>query len=537
MDVDERTNRLLMIGRDEQLDIVESLIDILDVEQQDLRSLRLYEIQHADAQDVVAKLEQLGVITAARTGTTTRPSTTRITQPTPIPGTQPSSSQEFTAEEPQVIVIESTNSLLVNATAEQHLRIATIIGYVDSEPEQASTNYAVYPLESQDPEEMAKVLNQLIQETVESKDPTGKVVGTTVTKKTEEAITIIPDKNTFSIIAYANKKNQQWIESLIRQLDKRRPQVLIDVTLVEVSKNDEFNLDLDIVTKYPSISSVGAKGYVGLIKDTTDPANITTSIWDARSKSGSGTAFYADNHIQALLTAMNTKNYGRVLAKPKLLVNDNETGTIATQVQTAIVSPLVTVIPGAAGSNATSALSVSTQTYTSQIKLEIKPHISEGNLLRLEVTMNRTDFGDLKNYNLTVGENSLTGPIPPDLLSSDVKTVITVPDDRTIILGGLEKLKQNKVGTKVPILGDLPLVGGLFRQTANKDSQNRLYVFVKANILRPEEKGMQSDIVRISDKNRQEFEKHEKQMQDYEDWPGIKPTPMDPKKIFDPNEK
>jgi type II secretory pathway component GspD/PulD (secretin) len=182
-------------------------------------------------------------------------------------------------------------------------------------------------------------------------------------------------------------------------------------------------------------------------------------------------------------------------------------------------------------------LSVSTQTYTSQIKLEIKPHISEGNLLRLEVTMNRTDFGDLKNYNLTVGENSLTGPIPPDLLSSDVKTVITVPDDRTIILGGLEKLKQNKVGTKVPILGDLPLVGGLFRQTANKDSQNRLYVFVKANILRPEEKGMQSDIVRISDKNRQEFEKHEKQMQDYEDWPGIKPTPMDPKKIFDPNEK
>jgi type II secretory pathway component GspD/PulD (secretin) len=315
---------------------------------------------------------------------------------------------------------------------------------------------------------------------------------------------------------------------------------LIDVTLVEVTKNDEFNLDLDLLTKYPSISGVGTKGLekVGLISSTTDPASITTSIWAARSTSGSGTAFYADNHIQAFLTAMNKKGYGRVLAKPKLLVNDNEKGTIATQVQTAIVSPVTTIIPGSTTTTATGVTSVSTATYTAQIKLEIKPHISEGNLLRLEVTMNRTDFGDLnKTYTLNAGGNPLTGPIPPDLLSSDVTTVITVPDDRTIILGGLEKLNQTKGGTKVPILGDLPLVGGLFRKTANTDSQNRLYVFVKANILRPEEKGIESDIVRISDKNRKEFERREKEMQNYEDWPGIKPTPMDPKKIFDSNEK
>jgi general secretion pathway protein D len=539
IDVDERTNRLLMIGRDEQLDIVESLIDILDVEQQDLRSLRLYQIQHADAQDVVAKLEQLGIITTARTGTTTRPSTTRITQPAPIPGAQPSSSQEFTAEEPQVIVIESTNSLLVNATAEQHLRIATIIGYVDSEPEQASTNYAVYPLENQDPEEMAKVLNQLIQETVESKDPTGKVVGTTVTKKTEESIVIIPDKNTFSIIAYASKKNQQWIESLIKQLDKRRPQVLIDVTLVEISKNDEFTFDLDLVTKYPSISSVGNLGVASYLKSPlslTDPNARNKRIWDASSTAGQGKAFYADNHVQALLTAMDKKGYGRVLAKPKLLVNDNEEGTITTKETQTIVSAQSSVMVGSSGTGSSTA-SVSKDPYTAEIKLGIKPHISEGDLLRLEVSMIRTDFRARPDYSLDIGEGKLSGPSPPDLLTSDVKTVITVPDNRTIILGGLERLNQTKGGTKVPILGDLPLVGGLFRSTANTDSQNRLYVFVKANILRPEEKGIQSDIVRISDKNRQEFEKREKQMQDYEDWPGIKPTPMEPKKVLDADEK
>ena len=134
-------------------------------------------------------------------------------------------------------------------------------------------------------------------------------------------------------------------------------------------------------------------------------------------------------------------------------------------------------------------------------------------------------------------QGPLTGPTPPDLLTSDVKTIITVPDDRTIILGGLERLNQIKGGTKVPILGDIPFIGALFRNTANTDSQSRLYIFVKANILRPEEKGIESDIDRISDQNREEFEKHEKAMQDYQDWPGLKPKPMEPEKILDPDVK
>ena len=328
IDVDDRTNRLLMIGYDEQINIVNGLINTLDVEQQDLRSLRLYEIQYADAQDVVTKLEQLGIITAGRARTTTPTRTTipgrMITQPTlPIqpPGPAGAASQaaaqasigELLSEEPQIIVIESTNSLLVNATKEQHFQITTIIGYVDNEPKQASTNYVVYPLESQDPEEMATVLNKLIQETVENRDPTGKVVSTSVTRKTEEDIIIIPDKNTFSIICYASKKNQQWVESLIKQLDKRRPQVLIDVTLVEISKNDDFTLALDLVTKYPSIPLVGNLAKIALI----DPNEKTgRRVWGARSTSGAGgTAFYADRDIQALLTAVSNKGYGRVIGE------------------------------------------------------------------------------------------------------------------------------------------------------------------------------------------------------------------------------
>jgi len=558
LDVDERTNRILMIGLPEQLDIVEELIGILDVEQQDLRSLRLYEIQHVDAEEVVKKLQELGIITAGQlaAGRTTRtyqqqqqqqsglqrptpgtpPAGARITE-TPVASTTGTGEMEPLTEEPQVVTIESTNSLLVNATAEQHLRIATIIGYVDNEPEQATINYVVYPLENQDPEDLAKVLNDLISQTIERTDAAGKIERTT-TRTTEEDITILADKNTFSIIVYANKRNQQWIESLIRQLDKRRPQVLIDVTLVEISKNDDFTLDLDLVTKYPTIPLVGG-GQVGFVGTVTSA--MEKRLWEASSISGTGgKAFYNDEHIQALLGAMNKKGYGRILAKPKLLVNDNEKGTINTSRIQTIVSPKTTVIPGSGVSNSTATVDVSTKEYTEEIKLDITPHISEGDLLRLEISMTRTDFNPRDDYELTIPSGTggtsgtLKGPTPPDLLTSNVQTIITVPDQRTIILGGLEKLNQTKGGTKVPILGDIPIVGGLFRNVSNTNAQNRLYIFVKANVLRPETKiSEEADIVKISHKGRAEFEKHEEEMQKYEDWPGIKPKPMEPVKILE----
>ena len=146
-------------------------------------------------------------------------------------------------EQPIVVIIESTNSLLVNATPEQHDQIASIISYVDTETLARAVPYEIYYLENQDPKDLAEVLTKLIQETI--KDKEGKVER--VVKKTEEEIVIVPDENTFAIIVYASKKNQEWIKKLITSLDRRRPQVLIDCTLVEIQRDDTFEYDLSIV--------------------------------------------------------------------------------------------------------------------------------------------------------------------------------------------------------------------------------------------------------------------------------------------------
>jgi type II secretory pathway component GspD/PulD (secretin) len=537
LDADERTNRVLIIGLDEQMNAVEELIDTLDVEQQDLRTMKLYKIEHADAEEVKKKLEAFGIISPSPTTTDLSRVTTPATAQKPVtPQAQleifGTTTQEAPLEEPQVVVVEATNSLLVNATAEQHARIAMIIGYTDSRPEETAINYKVYPLENQDPNHLASVLEKLIIETTTKEDKEAKIVTTTTRKRLEEEIIIIPEPKTYSLIVYANKENQQWIDVLIKQLDEYRPQVLLDVTLVEITKNEEFALDLDIVSKFPEFAAGASMDY---LTAKIQPFPIS-QVAEAISIGGSGSGFYADEHIQVLLNAMHQKGYGRILARPKLLVNDNEEGIIKAEETQTIVSPLTEVIPGTAATAPTAVTSVDLKPYTAGITLTITPHISKGDQLRLAMNLTRTDFRRREDYIITGREGDTKGPTPPDLLTSDVTTTVTVPDNNTIILGGLEKLTQNKGGTKVPLLGDLPVLGGLFRSTANSDIQSRLYVFVKAHILRPGERPPgESDVEVVSLQNRERFEKYEKEMQEYESWPGIKPAPMDPARVLETN--
>jgi len=526
LDADERTNRILMIGAEEQLGIVNSLVDALDLEQQDLRALQLYRMKHVDAEEVARKLQELGIISRLPE-TTMSTYSSRITGASRYPGQIPGQprpptpqtpdtaapatelTKEGLVEEPQVVVVEATNALLVNATAEQHAKIASIIEYVDSEMLADEIPYKIYPLENSSPNHLAEVLQSLIQETVEQQKEGGKIEKTVVSR--DEKIKIVPDPNTYSLIVYGNKKNQEWIGSLIKQLDKRRPQVLIDCTLVEVTKTDAFNYDLQLTKNFNNGTA-----------DSNSVGKFVSSI------GGTLTAFYADNDIQAVLTAMQSKNYGRVLAKPKLMVNDNEKGEIKTEDTTYV--EVTSSVPFATGTGGIQQNTVQTSKsfnpYNAGITLNITPHISEGDLLRLDIMLSRSDF-------LTASSAGVLSK-PPDTRTNQVDTAVTLPNGSTVILGGLLKMNQSKGGSKVPILGDIPLIGGLFRTIDNEDRQSKLYVFVKAEILRPAEmaQGMK-DLEKLSEKNRMAFEKHELEFQRYQDWPGIKPKAIDPPKVLD----
>jgi len=511
-----------MIGLEKELAIVNELIDTLDIAQQDLRTLRVYDIQHVGAEEVQEKLAEFGITGAApKTSRSSRirsrPATEKSARPTP----SAAAAQQGPLEgQPQVVIIEATNSLLVNATAEQHLRIATIISYVDSETLTEAIPYKIYSLENQDPEDLASVLNELIRET--TKDKEGKIERTT--KRTEDEIVIVADENTFSIIVYASQKNQKWIENLIKNMDKRRPQVLIDVSLVEITRSEDFEYDLSIIANARNLvtSNIGvSEGTTGLPL-SAGYSTIVEGAFNLRDDKGKNTkrvqGFYSDDRVQAILTMIDSKGYGRILARPKILVNDNEEGIIKTTEKTHVEEKTSTW----QGDPAVEQISIKYTPYEAKIELTITPHISEGDLLRLEVAMVREDFIEVE------------GAGPPDYATSNIDTIVTVPDGSTIILGGLTKLNQTKSGSKVPILGDVPIVGSLFRSVDNADSARKLYIFVKANILRPDETAAGlAQLQQISETNRAAFEKDELRFQSHQSIPGIEPELMEPEKVLE----
>jgi type II secretory pathway component GspD/PulD (secretin) len=508
----EATNSLLVNATEEQHARIATVLKHVDVVQQDLRTMKVYEIRHIDAEEVKKQLAAFGLIGETTKNPEKPAAATPAVAVAVAAARSPAPEEPATMQQAQVAVLQSTNSLLVNATDFQHARIASVIKHVDTAAREDAIPYEIYFLENQEPEHLAEVLQKILQEKVQDKD--AKVEKTV--RKTEEEIVIVPDKNTFSIIVYASMKNQEWISKLIKSLDKRRPQVLIDATLVEITKADAFTYDLNLLGSSPTIAS------------TSSITGADPNLMEGRAlqvDSGLFTAFYGDEHIRALLQTMQSKNYGRVLAKPKILVNDNEQGSIKTTDVTYVeTSSSIPVTSGAAGPQTNVVqTAVKFESYEAGITLDITPHISEGDL-RLDISLTRSDFLETADPKK-----------PPNTRSNEITTKVTVPDGSTIILGGLLKLNQNKGGRKVPILGDIPLIGGLFRSINNKDTQNKLYVFVKAEIIRSGDhtgKGM-DQLTAISERDRSAFERSEQQFQAYENWPGIKPKPVEPTKVLE----
>jgi general secretion pathway protein D len=286
-----------------------------------------------------------------------------------------------------------------------------------------------------------------------------------------------------------------------------------------------FNYDLKLLSSFPDLTDTsGVTNPIIAGANSTNLVDVLTSsardrFIDLESDPAAGIVqgFYGDKHINALLTAMQNESYGRVLAQPKILVNDGSTGTIdRTDITNVRIDQVIIPEEG------TQRTATDFREYTSGISLLITPNISEGDLLRLEVEITRSDFTQ------TFVDR------PPNQTENNVKTIVTVPDGKTIILGGLVRLNQSKGSAKVPLLGDLPLLGGLFRSIDDSVDDTKLYVFLKANILRPDEtvQGL-PELERISSEHREAFEKDEQRFQEMQSWPGIDPEPIDPNKVLD----
>lgn len=457
VEVDERTNRLFLYGLSEDLEELQTLVLELDVERVDIQEVMAYPLTYLVASDALISLQDLGYVeagtTAARPRTTTRPTTGGVRAPTVG---QPTGDVGGSGADVRVTVLVETNTLVVRATRDEQERIGLFLKEADSEREKQQ-RVRVYPLDRRLAAEVAEYLKAIFQSDTIDQRTKAPIPGM------EGAPIIVAVVDTNSVVVNATPAQHKQIEGLLKTIDATQPQVLLQCILVEVTNSH----DLDLGMELEIFRGVGQnRSMLGSTSFQMSARDAVTGLRTVAAADPGGTiAFINDNVVNVLLHALKQDDKGRILSKPRIVVANNKPGTIEANDQ----EPTVTV---------ETLDNVTTRRFAGYqkagTKLTITPRISEGDFLNLHIEAQVSTF---------------TGPaldvgVPPPLADRTINTDIVVPDQRTVIIGGLNGRRKLENIDKIPLFGDIPLLGELFRRTVLEDTETTIYLFVKASILR-----------------------------------------------------
>ncbi len=374
------------------------------------------------------------------------------------------------------------NTLIVVALAEDLDAVHALIADLDVEAPEAERPYRIIRLKNSNAEEMLETLKEVMagQEkapltgqlttpapTLAAPGTPGPAASTSTTTPIGATpiagthVTAIAHKHTNSIILVGPPDEQEVLAAIVESLDIRRPQVMIEALIVEVDASKTLDIGVELAHLQPlSGTRVGGATSFGFsaIDFTEGTVGITTA--------GGLTGFLIlDGDVTAIINLLQEKVDGRIVSRPRTLVNDNEPAEFVSQ----RMEPYAVI--GELGADTTT---VSFGGYAEAgTTLQITPHISEADYLQLEIYVELSAFQG-------------TGAPPPKTLDY-VRSKVTVPDNCTVLLGGLNRTRETITERKVPLLGDIPLLGFLFRRDINVESEITLYVFIKARIARDED--------------------------------------------------
>jgi general secretion pathway protein D len=369
--------------------------------------------------------------------------------------------------EPRIISDPRSNALLLTGESEMVDRMESWVDILDVEVDPRGFTHVVR-LQNTDAGSMEEVLNDVLSQE-QSNQQTGRGGqggGGANTNSLEIPASVVADTASNSLIITASDRKYAELLTILNQLDIRRPQVLVEAAIVETNRtlNELFNAGIGAAGDDTGgfFSNFGTTYGVDEFGDINFPEVI-----DSVEGGGATLAMFSgsDVPIPLFLQWLETNTESRVLSRPSLLTNDNQEAELAAETETAY---LVT----STGQN--SVTTNSFETVTAGIKLGISPTISAGNYLRLNVKIEVSNF--------TPSTLGIPGA-PPDITIRTVETPITVPDGTTVILGGLVVRKADATDSKVPWVGDLPLIGWLFRAFNDTQQDTYLYVFITSYII------------------------------------------------------
>ncbi|MBX3388159.1 MAG: hypothetical protein KF691_01745 [Phycisphaeraceae bacterium] len=270
---------------------------------------------------------------------------------------------------------------------------------------------------------------------------------------------VLADKANNQVLVKAPQRQQTQFAAVIERIDLRRPQVYINAKIVAVTASDDFQLAFE--TQLTNLFGEGID--INTAFGLSTLSNIGTAKTVATGLTGLTAAVVKSNYVPIIIHALETTTDTRILSSPSLMVNDNEKAKIERVDQQ----------PTTTSNQGTSTTTTSFAGYEDAgTDLEITPRIS-GNLVTLEIISNLSAFE---------GSGSNGIPPPRNKASIDNKAV-TVPSDMTVVIGGITLANRTDTVRKLPLLGDIPLIGYLFRDTNKLSRKTVLYIFITPRIV------------------------------------------------------
>ena len=257
------------------------------------------------------------------------------------------------------------------------------------------------------------------------------------------------DVETRSIIVIADEKTNLQINDLIKELDKPKSQVLIKVAFVELTHNDNSDLGIDAI-------------FNGSIGGEEGNALTAGTAFDLGGSGGLVQLNYDD--VSVSMNAMAEEGRLEILSRPSILTRNNREALIS----------VGSLVPFAQSGNVNSVTGIAIPQYEYEsigISLRVTPYITPHGLVELSLFPEISETTDEK---IIVAE----GLELPVFATRSAQTVVVTPNGKTVIIGGL--MQDNKVETerKVPFLGDIPILGSLFKRTVKKDTKTELLIFL-----------------------------------------------------------
>lgn len=364
----------------------------------------------------------------------------------------------------KIVADERTNSVIINAVPSLKLRIQTLVAQLDN-PLETNTQSQVIKLKYSEAESLVSILETLANRS--QKDSEGNNSG-------ESKATIQAHKETNSLVINAPPTVFKNLLAAIEQLDVKRPQVLVEAIIVEITVDHSKEVGFQWQGLLSQLNGgeglIGGTNYgiVGNILNPFDPANGTVSINNGANVGYVQVDGDGNPQLGALLSALAANTNNNILSTPSIVTLNHKEAKLSVGQEV----PFLTGQFSNTGANEGSANPFSTiQRKDIGISLTVTPHIYEGDQIVLDIAQEVSSLAaSATSVDVITNKRTLT-------------TSVNVPNNGVIVLGGLIDESIIEDIQKVPLLGDIPVIRNLFRHKKKTRVKRNLMVFIHPVIL------------------------------------------------------